>query len=705
MTFKGKAFPYSWTLDSDEEEITAIRVYCLNERNETIVLLINNFTPFVYLELPFQKQSWDVNNSQFVANYFCKQFGKYAPLKTSFLMKKKLYFNHIVGKKERLFPYLLMAFSSYSDLKSFSYKVHNKNYTIPNLGKLHFKVHEQDANPILQLVCTKKISTAGWLAFKGKEVTEENKLTNCEHEYKVSWRNLSFKGGDNIPCPLVMAMDIEVNSTNPTRMPDAERPGDKVFQISCILTRHGSIEFDKYILTLGDPEQRITGKDVNIIKFDTESDLLNGYAKFVQEKKPNIICGYNILGFDIQYMIDRANFNMIPDTFDIMGFPKYMHAKQTSIKWSSSAYKNQEFQFLDAEGMLHIDLLPLVRRDFKFDNYKLKTVCDNLLGETKDPLTAKGIFECYKRGVLNGDRNALAIVSKYCVQDSMLVCKLMDVMQVWVGLTEMAKVCNVPIFYLYTQGQQIKVYSQVYRKCMYENRVVEKDGYKTGENECYTGAYVFNPIPDVYDKVVPFDFSSLYPTTIIAYNIDYSTLVIDEEVPDRKCHVIEWEDHINCEHDTEKRTSKDKVICAARKYRFRKSPEGVMPNLLKNLLSARTDTKKEMKSIKKQIAQETDSEKLKELKITLVILDKRQLSYKISANSMYGAMGVKRGYLGFMPGAMCTTAWGRQNIKLAAQRLQEEHKGRLIYGDTDSCYIQFPEITNAQELWDHCFKG
>ncbi|MBS0628000.1 MAG: hypothetical protein JSS09_07300, partial [Verrucomicrobia bacterium] len=42
---------------------------------------------------------------------------------------------------------------------------------------------------------------------------------------------------------------------------------------------------------------------------------------------------------------------------------------------------------------------------------------------------------------------------------------------------------------------------------------------------------------------------SLYPTTIIAYNICWSTLVRDDKVPDDLCHIMEWEDHIGCVHD------------------------------------------------------------------------------------------------------------------------------------------------------------
>ena len=85
---------------------------------------------------------------------------------------------------------------------------------------------------------------------------------------------------------------------------------------------------------------------------------------------------------------------------------------------------------------------------------------------------------------------------------------------------------------------------------MYENIVVEKDAYQVTEDERYVGAHVFPPVPGEYSSVVPFDFASLYPTTIIAYNIDYHTWVPDDsDIPDEMCHVLEWEDHIGCAHD------------------------------------------------------------------------------------------------------------------------------------------------------------
>ena len=87
------------------------------------------------------------------------------------------------------------------------------------------------------------------------------------------------------------------------------------------------------------------------------------------------------------------------------------------------------------------------------------------------------------------------------------------------------------------------------------------------------------------------------------------------------------------------------------------------------------------------------------------VLDKRQLAYKISANSMYGSFGVKRGYLPFMPGAMCTTFMGRTNIEIVANTLQTKYNGHLVYGDSVANYTPITikvnhvlEITTIEEL-------
>ena len=69
---------------------------------------------------------------------------------------------------------------------------------------------------------------------------------------------------------------------------------------------------------------------------------------------------------------------------------------------------------------------------------------------------------------------------------------------------------------------------------------------------------------------------------------------------------------------------------------------------------------------------------------------------------MYGAMGVKKGYLPFIAGAMSTTAAGRGYLMRAKNTLENKYKAQIVYGDTDSCYVHFPEQKTAQDLWDHC---
>jgi DNA polymerase elongation subunit (family B) len=733
---KSIMFPYSWHIDEKEENITAIRVYGLNRKNENVCLRIDDFTPFVYLELP--TILWTNTSETRLINKINSMLGEKKPLYSKIFYKKRLYYAHIDSKtkKRKKFPYLKLSFSTHLDIKNLYYKL--RNSVVIDRVSYKLKIHEQDASSILQLTSTRKISTADWIEFTGKRIKDNNKITLCQNEFVVKSKNMDpNKTHIAKASPLIMGFDIEVNSTNPSAMPNHEKPGDKIFQISCVLFRQGNNEekMEKFLLSLGEPDPASVGNDTEIYMYETEHDLLLGYTEFIKDNNPNIIVGYNILNFDIPYMIDRSKMNYCNHEFSKQGFDRYGTATEKTIKWSSSAYGNQTFQFLDAEGRLYVDLLPLVKRDYKMNNYKLKTISTFFLGDTKDDLSVKGIFKCYRLGIKNNEgvydkkaKKAMGVVGKYCVQDSALVIRLFNKLQTWIGLCEMAKTCNVPIFYLYTQGQQIKVYSQIYLYCMHNNYVVEKDGYVAEENERLVGATVFEPIAGVYDIVLPFDFSSLYPTTIIAYNIDYSTLVIDPSVPDEDCNVMKWQDCNGCEHDKKPRNKKPKhIICQKRYFRFLKEPKGVMPTVLENLLGARKHTKNQIKVINKILEFKKIDEKeyilvkelipdvldmlekevdipesvITELKKLIDVLDKRQEAFKVSANSMYGSMGVTRGYLPFMPGAICTCAMGRKNIDIVSKIIPEKYGGQLIYGDTDSNYIIFPKLKTASENWDH----
>lgn len=777
---KSKFFPYSWFVDEDETECTCIRVYGLNERNENVCVRVDDFYPYCYIELPV-----DITESMvyLIRKKIDELLGRQKEtLDAQYVLKKKLYrANFDKNGQPKLFPFLLCYFANKEHIKSLVYLL-RKPLMVSGIGRILLKVHEDQANPILQFVCNKNISTAGWISFSGKKQTEENKITLCENEYVVSKNRIGPFENPVAPKPKIMGFDIEVYSSNNNAMPKSVNLGDKIFQISCVFTVEGDYNennYTSYLISLGEPKQSIVGEEVNIINCNTEADVLIAFVELIRTENPNIICGYNIFGFDIPYMIDRANVPcMIPDIFAKQGFHKTNMAKKRKISWSSSAYKNQEFEFLDAEGRLYVDLLPLVKRDYKFNNYKLKTIAEYFIGQTKDPLSVKGIFKCYKLGIkrkADGTypiqaQKAMGIVGKYCVKDSALVVSLVGKLQVWYGLTEMASICNVPIFTLYTQGQQIKVFSQIYRHCLSQNIVVESNGYEAKDNERYVGAYVFDPVPGSYNMVVPLDFCSLYPSIIIGYNIDYSTWVTDESIPNRKCNVMEWEDHIGCEHDEKvirvnnlntyikkredeikelrelrdskidkfrrkeiadeikvkmeelkpykkersdiKKTISKHPMCEKRRYRFLKEPKGILPTIIQNLLDARKNTRKEINKYKDRIKAIKNGEMKEDnefgnsqaLSTLCNVLDKRQLALKVSANSMYGALGVKRGYLPLMPGAMCVTYMGRTNIQKVSRDIQEIHNGKLVYGDTDSNYVCFPHLTTAEETWAYALK-
>ena len=179
--------------------------------------------------------------------------GQCKPIKKSLMFKKRLYYANINSKNNYiLFPFLFLSFPSKSDIRKLSYKI-KKKILVSGLGYIQLKIHEIDASPILQLTCLRDIPTAGWFGFKGTRLATD-KETHCNREYLVKWKNL-FKCEKNMELgkPLILSMDIEVNSTNPNAMPKAIKPGDKIFQISCVLGRQGDKECKKYLLSLGNP--------------------------------------------------------------------------------------------------------------------------------------------------------------------------------------------------------------------------------------------------------------------------------------------------------------------------------------------------------------------------------------------------------------------------------------------------------------------
>lgn len=221
-----------------------------------------------------------------------------------------------------------------------------------------------------------------------------------------------------------------------------------------------------------------------------------------------------------------------------------------------------------------------------------------------------------------------------------------------------------PLGYLLTRGQQIKVVSQLLRKCKEQDLLIP--AMKVDVNDEFEGATVIEPVKGYYDvPISTLDFSSLYPSIMIAHNLCYTTLVRSKE-------------------NLPPGGNTDYTQTPSGNY-FVKSHirRGILPEILDNLLKARKRAKEMMKT-------EKDPFRYK-------VLDGRQLALKMSANSVYGFTGAQVGKLPCLEISQSVTSFGRTMIEKTKQLVEEryrvdngyKHDAKVIYGDTDSVMIKF----------------
>jgi DNA polymerase delta subunit 1 len=125
----------------------------------------------------------------------------------------------------------------------------------------------------------------------------------------------------------------------------------------------------------------------------------------------------------------------------------------------------------------------------------------------------------------------------------------MDKLMCFINYTEMARVTGVPFNYLLSRGQSIKVLSQLFRKALDDGYVIpslKSEGMcgcpilsglllntPIGTDEQYEGATVIEPKKGYYDvPIATLDFSSLYPSIMMAHNLCYTTL-LDKKTVER----------------------------------------------------------------------------------------------------------------------------------------------------------------------------
>ena len=634
---------------------------------------------------------------------------------------------------------------------------------------------------------------------------------------------------------LDVLMNFSTNKDDPKRLPRDEKiqitndvltrlfprlEGDKVTFIGSTFLKYGELEpYLNHCIVLGSCDP-VEGAVIDPVK--DEATLLLHWAELIQKENPDIIIGYNIFGFDYEFLFRRAEENECVHDFlqlsrkvgeiaakPIRDAPGRYDIETTKMAIASGEY---ELRYFKMTGRLQVDMYASFRRDFILSSYKLDDVAglfisddikrvehvvhsdfgdvtelysQNLMGinvndfihieisgytseyhkkgqkfrileiqrgkevvemvkgqektnkynvlvisghehfekgksikwgMAKDDVSPKDIFR-----LANGSSSDRAIVAKYCIQDCNLVHHLMNKIDSITGYSEMANICCVPISFLIFRGQGIKLTSFVAKKCL-ENKMLMPDLEKSNDFDRYEGAIVLPPKCAMYidNPVACVDYSSLYPSSMISQNFSHDSLVwtkeydlddklikekgekdakgiyIYDNLPEYQYIDIPFDNfkYIKVGAAQAKKTKVGKIVC--RWAQLPNNKKSILPSILEELLKARSDTRKLIKTEKDPFMQN--------------ILDKRQLAYKVTANSLYGQCGSRTSTFYEKNVAASTTATGRMMITYAKRIIEEVYgnmiydtechgpvrtKAEYVYGDTDSVFFTF-NLENAE---------
>ena len=579
--------------------------------------------------------------------------------------------------------------------------------------------------------------------------------------------------------------------------------GDKVTFIGSTFLTYGEkrpyLNHCVVLDTCNSLKDEVANSEIQTCK--TERELLLAWTDIIQRENPDIIIGYNICGFDFEFMFRRSLENSCENEFlklsrnkgEFCGARDYNTGK-ICIKESSIviASGQHDLRYIDMKGRLQIDLYNYFRRDFNLTSYKLdycagyfigdgvkklehlsngntRIVSSNLMGLengnyihfeesshstdtykdgakfkvtnvdladksfeveghespdmtksvrwglAKDDVTPQDIFRMTNEGPAER-----AIIAKYCIQDCNLVHHLMNKIDVMTGYIEMAKICSVPISFLVLRGQSIKLTSFIAKKCR-EKRTLMPVIERSFGNESYEGAICLPPKCNLYldNPVACLDYSSLYPSSMISENLSHDSKVWTKEfdlagqlvretgVKDPSGNYIfdnmNGYEYVDVTYDTYKwvpnqRGRAIKTLNGTKICRFAQPRDGIkaiMPTVLEELLAARKATRK--------LAEATEDPFMAN------ILDKRQLGYKVTANSLYGQCGAKTSTFYDVDIAASTTATGRKLLTYGKRIVEEVYgdakveskkfgfvntKAEYIYGDTDSVFFTFNLVTS-----------
>lgn len=635
------------TRDTEEEHLVSI--FGKDEVGKS-VCVTTAFTPYFFVKLPRNVTQQRVQNLYNKIDKACP--GCLVSYNT--INRKDVW----GFQNNEQFPYLQLFFRNLASRRMVAGRLRRP------LEDEHvkMKIYESNLDPVLRLMHRTGIQSTGWLDSGDNCEVAYNAHVDIDLECK-NWRNLKPVDNPKTAPFVVASVDIECNSST-GKFPDADVDGDACFQIAISLCKFGSDEpYDKTCLCYKKTDSDLEGS--NIRSYDTEREMLMAFKDYLHNNEVDIITGWNIFGFDLEYLMKRAIVTRCDPTFFQLSKMKGYNCELTMKKLSSSALGDNALKLVSMPGRFIFDLFHEVKKGYKLDSYKLDNVSKLYLGDNKIDMPAKEMFARYKEG----DPVKLREVAEYCIKDTLLPHRLLSKLCILINLLEMAKATWVPLCYLVERGQQIKVFSQLTKKAREMGFMVPTIQYGQLGDQGYEGATVLEAQKGAYYKpITALDFEGLYPSIMMAHNLCYSSLVMDPK----------YENVPGVEYETFEIPVPNKVEGQPPTKRLCKFAQGV-PTLLPSIL---VELKQFRKQAKKDMASSTGALK--------AMYNGKQLAYKISMNSVYGFTGASKGMLPCVNIASTVTTKGRSMIDETKEYVEKNFPGAKVrYGDTDSVMVEF----------------
>jgi DNA polymerase delta subunit 1 len=602
------------------------------------VCVTTSFTPYFFVKFPrgaTQKTAQEIYN---VIDRKCPEC-----LTSYSIMKAKDVWGF---QNNEEFAYMKLDFVNLAMRRRVDYFL--KNALALTSGMVKLKVYESNLDPVLRLMHRTGIQSTGWID-TGDQCVRSH-LANVDVDlFCNKWSTLKPVHRDDIAPFVVASIDIECNSST-GKFPDPNIIGDACFQIAVSLCRFGEDEpYEKVCLCYKKTE------GPGVVSFSTEREMLEAFQVYLQKKNIDILTGWNIFGFDLQYLYTRAHLVGCNPDFFKLGKLKSQVCDISIKKLSSSALGDNTLKLLPMSGRFIFDLFHEVKKGYKLDSYKLNEVSKLYLGDQKIDMSPKEMFARF----LEENPKKLGEVAEYCIKDTLLPHRLMKKLCILLNLLEMAKATWVPLCFLVERGQQIKVFSQLTKKARELGFMVPTIRYGQLPEEPYEGATVLDAQKGAYyTPITALDFEALYPSIMMAHNLCYSSYVMNEK-----------------EYGNIDGVTYETFNIGGRTYKFAQNVPTLLPAILLELKEFRKKAKKDM-------AAATGA--MKE------VYNGKQLAYKISMNSVYGFTGAGKGILPCVPIASTTTCRGREMIEETKNYVEANFLGAKVrYGDTDSVMVEF----------------